>query len=85
MQRISGRIVDVPNRVEFPGTVEFSGGVIRHIRRDINEDVKKAEKAKTITEDDSKRMQDEVQKLTDSFIKVLDDKMAKKEKEVMTV
>ncbi len=58
---------------------------IRHIRRDINEEVKKEEKDKVVTEDEAKRMQEEVQKITDSFIKVLDDKMAKKEKEVMTV
>lgn len=58
---------------------------IRNIRRDSNEDVKKQEKAKTITEDESKRMQDEIQKLTDQFIKTLDERMAKKEKEVMTV
>ena len=59
--------------------------LIRHIRRDINEEVKKAEKAKEITEDESKGFQDEVQKLTDGNIKLLDDKMAKKEKEVMTL
>ncbi|RZA18514.1 MAG: ribosome recycling factor [Proteobacteria bacterium] len=58
---------------------------IRHARRDINEEIKKEEKDKVITEDDSKRLQDEVQKLTDVFIKTLDDRMAKKEKEVMTV
>jgi ribosome recycling factor len=58
---------------------------IRHIRRDINEELKKAEKAKTVNEDEGKRLQDEVQKQTDNFIKVLDDKMAKKEKEVMTL
>ncbi|MSU69926.1 MAG: adenine deaminase [Opitutaceae bacterium] len=34
VQRISGRIVDVLNRTEFPGTVEIAGGVIRRIRRD---------------------------------------------------
>ncbi len=34
VQRISGRVVDVLSRTEFPGTVEFSGGVIRRIRRD---------------------------------------------------
>lgn len=34
VRRISGRIVDVVNRVEFPGTVEISGGVIRRIRKD---------------------------------------------------
>ncbi len=58
---------------------------IRHSRRDINEEIKKVEKDKLVTEDESKKLQDEVQKLTDSFIKVLDEKMAKKEKEVMTV
>lgn len=58
---------------------------IRHTRRDINEEVKKIEKDKAITEDESKKLQDDVQKMTDSFIKVLDEKMAKKEKEVMTV
>jgi adenine deaminase len=35
VQRLSGRIVDVLNRTEFPGTVEFAGGVIRRIRRDV--------------------------------------------------
>ena len=34
MQRISGRIVDVLNRTEYPGTLEFGEGVIRRIRRD---------------------------------------------------
>ncbi|MGD1029697.1 MAG: adenine deaminase [Opitutaceae bacterium] len=34
LQRVSGRVVDVLNRIEFPGTVEFSGGIIRRIRRD---------------------------------------------------
>ncbi len=34
IQRVSGRIVDVVNRTEFPGTVEIAGGLIRRIRRD---------------------------------------------------
>lgn len=58
---------------------------IRHVRRDINEDIKKAEKNKEITEDDSKRFQEDVQKQTDATIKSLDDRMAKKEKEIMTM
>jgi ribosome recycling factor len=58
---------------------------IRHIRRDVNEEVKKAEKDKKITEDESKRVQDEIQKLTDSYIKAVDERLVKKEKEVMTV
>ena len=34
IQRISGRIVDVHQRIEFPGTIEVAGGVIRRITRD---------------------------------------------------
>ena len=34
MQRISGRIVDVVNRTDYPGTIEVAGGVIRRITRD---------------------------------------------------
>lgn len=58
---------------------------IRHIRRDSNEAIKKAEKAKEITEDDGKKLQAEVQKQTDHFVKLIDDRLASKEKEVMTV
>jgi ribosome recycling factor len=58
---------------------------IRNIRRDINEDIKKKEKDKSISEDDSRKLQAEVQKLTDQYIKLVDDKLAAKEKEVMTI
>jgi ribosome recycling factor len=58
---------------------------IRNIRRDINEDIKKKEKDKAISEDDSRKLQAEVQKLTDQYIKLVDDKLAAKEKEVMTI
>jgi ribosome recycling factor len=58
---------------------------IRHVRRDANEEVKKAEKAKEFTEDDSKKLQAEIQKQTDAFIKKIDEKLAAKEKEVMTI
>ncbi len=58
---------------------------IRNIRRDINEDIKKKEKNKEVSEDDSRKLQAEVQKLTDQFIKMVDDKLAAKEKEVMTI
>ena len=34
VQRVSGRIVDLSNRTEYPGTVEFTGGVIRRLIRD---------------------------------------------------
>jgi ribosome recycling factor len=58
---------------------------IRNIRRDINEDIKKKEKNKEVSEDDSRKLQADVQKLTDQFIKTIDDKLAAKEKEVMTI
>jgi ribosome recycling factor len=58
---------------------------MRNIRRDANDAIKKAEKEKTISEDESKRGQDEVQKLTDKMVKELDAVMAHKEKEIMEV
>lgn len=58
---------------------------IRNHRRDANEAIKKLEKDKTISEDEAKRAQDEVQKLTDKYIKELDAVLDSKEKEVMEV
>lgn len=58
---------------------------IRNIRRDANEELKKLEKEKHLSEDDAKRAHDEIQKLTDSFIKKVDELLAHKEKEIMEV
>jgi len=58
---------------------------IRNHRRDSNEVLKKAEKEKTITEDDLLKGEHEIQKLTDDFIKKVDDVLAHKEKEIMEV
>ena len=58
---------------------------IRNIRREANESLKKAEKDKQISEDDSRKSQEKVQELTDKFIKSIDELTAKKEKEVMEV
>jgi ribosome recycling factor len=58
---------------------------IRNARRDQNEKVKKAEKDKILSEDESKKVQDEVQKVTDNFTKEVDKVVDAKEKEVMTV
>lgn len=58
---------------------------VRMVRRDANEETKKALKDKTISEDESKRQQDEVQKITDEYIKKIDQLAADKEKELMTV
>jgi len=58
---------------------------MRNIRRDSNELVKKDEKDKKISEDERKKMEDVIQKHTDSFVKLVDDRLAAKEKEVMTI
>ena len=58
---------------------------IRNVRRDANEGLKKLLKDKTVSEDDERRAQDEVQKLTDKFVAEIDQLVQEKEKEVMTV
>lgn len=58
---------------------------VRNIRRDAVDAVKKLQKASEITEDDEKDAEDEIQKLTDKFIKNIDDTTEKKTKEIMTV
>lgn len=58
---------------------------IRNIRRDQNDKVKASEKAKTLSEDESKKIQDEIQKITDNFIKEVDKIVDAKEKELLTV
>ncbi|MDP4534924.1 ribosome recycling factor [Alkalimonas collagenimarina] len=58
---------------------------IRNIRRDANTDFKSLLKDKDITEDDERRATDEIQKLTDSFVKRIDEVLADKEKELMEV
>ena len=58
---------------------------IRNVRRDGNEAIKKAMKDKKISEDDEKKAIDEVQKLTDTEIKKMEEMSAAKEKELMTV
>lgn len=59
--------------------------VIRNIRRDSNDELKKAEKDSDITEDDLHRDTDEIQKLTDKEIERIDTIAAEKEKEIMEV
>ncbi len=58
---------------------------IRNIRRDANEGLKKLLKDKACSEDDERRAQEDVQKLTDRFVSEVDKLVADKEKEVLTV
>ena len=58
---------------------------VRNVRRDANDDLKKAEKDGVISQDEQKRMEGEVQKLTDEAIKRVDDALKTKEQEIMQV
>ena len=66
-------------------TAEDAKVAVRNIRRDVNEALKKEEKAKTITEDDAKDGLDQIQKLTDAKVKQIDELKAVKEKDVLEV
>lgn len=58
---------------------------IRNIRRDGNDEMKKLTKSEDMSEDSVKDLQDQLQKLTDKYIKKVDETAAAKEKEIMTV
>ena len=58
---------------------------VRNIRRDVNEDIKELKKEKLISEDDQFKAQEEIQKITDDFIKKADAIYAAKEKEILEI
>lgn len=58
---------------------------VRNVRRDANDDLKKAEKDGVVSQDEQKRMEGEVQKLTDEAIKRVDEALKVKEQEIMQV
>jgi ribosome recycling factor len=58
---------------------------VRNIRRDANDDLKKAEKDGAINQDEHKRLEGEVQKITDEAIKRIDEALKTKEQEIMHV
>ena len=58
---------------------------IRNVRRESNDTLKKAEKDKSITEDELLKSEQEIQKITDDFIKRVDEAFLHKEKEIMEV
>jgi ribosome recycling factor len=67
------------------GEAEDAKIAIRNIRRDANEGLKKLVKDKECSEDDERRAQDEIQKLTDKFVAEIDKQVIDKEKEILTV
>ena len=58
---------------------------IRNIRREANDELKKLLKTKEISEDDEKKAEKNVQNITDTNIKLIDEKVISKEKEIMTI
>ena len=67
------------------GEGEDAKVAVRNIRRDANEGLKKLLKDKAVSEDEERRAQDDVQKLTDKFVAEIDKLMVEKEKEILTV
>lgn len=92
----AGTVIRIPlpplteeRRKEFVKLVKQTGEqakvAIRNIRRDANSDFKDLLKEKEITEDDERRAQDDIQKLTDQFVSEVDTILDAKEKELMEV
>jgi ribosome recycling factor len=92
----SGDVIRVPTpalteerRRELTKVVRSDGEdakiAVRNLRRDANGQLKEALKNKEVSEDDERRAQDEIQKLTDRFIVEVDKLLAQKEAEIMTV
>ena len=92
----TGDLVRVPmpmlteqRRKELVKVVKHEGEnakvAIRNLRRDANHQTKELLKAKSISEDDDRRAEEAIQKLTDRFVADIDRLVAEKEKEVLTV
>jgi ribosome recycling factor len=92
----SGDVVRVPmpplteqRRKELVKIVKHEGEsakvAVRNLRRDANHHVKELLKAKQVSEDEDRRAEDAIQKLTDRYVAEIDKLIAEKEKEVMTV
>jgi ribosome recycling factor len=94
--QIDGQLVRLPvpelneeRRTELKKLIKTIGEKckvsIRNIRRDANEELKKLLKAKEIGEDEEKSSEKNVQTITDEHIKVVEEKVSLKEKEIMTI
>ena len=58
---------------------------VRNVRREANDDLKKAEKDGAISQDEQKRLESEVQKITDEAVRRVDEALKTKEQEIMQV
>ena len=94
--QIDGQLIRLPipelneeRRTEIKKMIKSMGEKckvsIRNIRREANEELKKILKSKEIGEDDEKSFEKNVQTITDKHISIVDEKVASKEKEIMTI
>ena len=94
--QIDGQLIRLPipelneeRRTELKKLIKSMGEKckisIRNIRRDANEELKKLLKSKEIGEDEEKSFEKNVQLITDKHIKIVDEKISTKEKEIMTI
>ena len=67
------------------GDAENARVAVRNVRRDVLQDVKEAQKEKLISQDEEKKAQEEIQKLTDKHVADIEQALAVKEKEIMQV
>ena len=94
--QIDGQLMRLPipdlneeRRVELKKIIKSTGEKckvsIRNIRREANDELKKMLKLKEISEDDEKKAEKNIQNITDTNIKLIDEKVISKEKEIMTI
>lgn len=67
------------------GETEQGRVAIRNIRRDANGDIKELEKEKEIGEDDARKGEEQIQQITNKYVKEMDELLAEKEKELLEV
>tara|TARA_Y100001970_G_scaffold251907_1_gene325226 strand:- start:6589 stop:7140 length:552 start_codon:yes stop_codon:yes gene_type:complete len=94
--QIDGQLMRLPipdlneeRRTELKKIIKSTGEKckvsIRNIRREANDELKKLLKSKDISEDEEKKFEKSIQNLTDTNIKLIDEKVISKEKEIMTI
>ena len=94
--QIDGQLIRLPvpelneeRRIELKKIIKSIGEKckvsIRNVRREGNEDLKKLLKSKEIGEDEEKNYEKKIQTITDDHIKLVDEKVSSKEKEIMTI
>ena len=82
---ITGAAAGIGKAIAERFAAEGAKVAVRNIRRDSMETIKKDKKANILTEDDQKDLEEKLQKLTDEFIKKVDQKVETKTKEVMSI